>query len=38
MSLLKGHTTAEVGIEPRPIAEERETLLLGHRDLRFKIC
>ena len=32
------HTTAEVGIEPRPLAQEPETLPPGHRDLRFKIC
>ena len=33
MSLLKGHTTAEIGIKPRPLAQESETLPLGHRDL-----
>ena len=32
------HTTAEVGIESRPLAQESETLPLGHRDLRLKIC
>ena len=32
------HTTAEVGIEPRPLAQESETLPPGHRGLRFKIC
>ena len=38
LSLFKGHTTAEVGIEQRPHAHESETLPLGHCDLRFKIC
>ena len=27
------HTTAEVGIEPRPLAQESETLPPGQRDL-----
>ena len=31
------HATAEVGIEPRPLAQESETLPPGHRDLRSKI-
>ena len=31
------HTTAEEGIEPRPLAQESEGLPPGHRFLRFKI-